>query len=82
MIPRIRRKILPQTSNEFSETLNKILKTTVPIFPIDGETLKQKGMEEGQSLGSVLKTLEKEWINNNFEISNERVDEIIKVNSN
>ena len=69
-------------SNEFSETLNKILKTTVPIFPIDGETLKQKGMEEGQSLGSVLKTLEKEWINNNFEISNERVDEIIKVNSN
>ena len=69
-------------SNEFSETLNKILKTTVPIFPINGETLKQKGMQEGQSLGSVLKTLEKEWINNNFEISNERVDEIIKVNSN
>jgi len=69
-------------SNDFSETLNKILKTIVPIFPIDGETLKQKGMQEGQSLGSVLKTLEKEWINNNFEISNERVDEIIKVNSN
>ena len=69
-------------SNDFSETLNKILKTTVPIFPIDGETLKQKGMQEGQSLGSVLKTLEKEWVNNNFEISNERVDEIIKVNSN
>ena len=69
-------------SNDFSETLNKILKTIVPIFPIDGETLKQKGMQEGQSLGSVLKTLEKEWINNNFEISNERVNEIIKVNSN
>jgi len=69
-------------SNDFSETLNKILKTIVPIFTIDGETLKQKGMQEGQSLGSVLKTLEKEWVNNNFEISNERVDEIIKVNSN
>ena len=68
--------------NDFTKTLNKILKTTVPIFPIDGETLKQKGMQEGQSLGSVLKTLEKEWIYNNFEISNERVDEIIKVNSN
>jgi len=68
--------------NDFTKTLNKILKTKVPIFPIDGETLKQKGMQEGQRLGNVLKTLEKEWINNNFKISNERVDEIIKVNSN
>ena len=68
--------------NDFSQNLNKILKIKVPIFPIDGETLKQKGMPEGQMLGSVLKTLEKEWINNNFKISNEKVEEIIKVNSN
>ena len=54
--------------NDFTKILNKILKIKVPIFPIDGETLKQKGMQEGQSLGSVLKTLEKEWINNNFKI--------------
>ena len=68
--------------NDFTKILNKILKIKVPVFPIDGETLKQKGMQEGQSLGNVLKTLEKEWINNNFKISNERVEEIIKVNSN
>ena len=68
--------------NDFSKTLNKIFRIKTPIFPIDGETLKQKGMHEGQSLGNVLKTLEKEWINNNFKISNERVEEIIKVNSN
>ncbi len=67
---------------DFSKTLNKILKIKVPIFPIDGETLKQKGMKEGQTLGNVLKILEKEWIKNNFKISNERVEEIIKVNSN
>ena len=60
----------------------KILKIKVPIFPIDGEILKQKGMQEGQSLGNVLKTLEKEWINNNFKISNERIEDIIKLNSN
>ena len=66
--------------NDFSKTLNKILKIKIPIFPIDGESLKQKGMKEGQSIGNVLKTLEKEWINNNFKISNERIDEIIKVN--
>ncbi len=68
--------------NDFYETLNKILKIKVPIFPIDGDTLKQKGMQEGQKLGNVLKILEKEWINNNFKISNERVEEIIKVNLN
>ena len=68
--------------NDFTKTLNKILKIKVPIFPIDGETLKQKGMQEGQRLGNVLKTLEKEWINNNFKISNERVEEIIKINLN
>ena len=68
--------------NDFSKTLNKILKIKLPIFPIDGETLKQKGMQEGRTLGNVLKTLEKEWINNNFKISNERVEEIIKLNSN
>ena len=39
-------------------------------------------MTEGQSIGNVLKTLEKEWINNNFKISNERIEEIIKVNLN
>ena len=68
--------------NDFTKTLNKILKIKKPIFPIDGKTLKQKGMQEGQKLGNVLKTLEKEWINNNFKISNARVEEIIKVNSN
>ena len=68
--------------NDFFKTLKKILKIKVPKFPIDGETLKQKGMQEGQRLGNVLKTLENEWINNNFKISNERVEELIKINSN
>ena len=68
--------------NDFSKILKNILKIKVPIFPIDGEALKQKGMQEGQTLGNVLKTLEKDWINNNFKISNERVEEIIKANSN
>ncbi len=66
-------------SYDFSKTLNKILKTKVPIFSIDGELLKQKGMKEGQSLGNVLKELEKEWVDNDFKISNDRIDEIIKI---
>ena len=67
--------------NDFSKTLNKILTIKIPVFPIDGKFLKQKGMQEGLSLGNVLKSLEKEWINNNFKISSERVEEIIRQNS-
>ena len=67
---------------DFSKNFYRILKIKIPKFPIDGESLKQKGMQEGQSLGNVLKIIEEEWINNNFKISNERIDEIIKVNSN
>ena len=68
--------------NDFNKNLKKILKMKVPLFPIDGKFLKQKGIQEGQFLGDVLKTLEKEWIKNNFKISNEKIDEIIKTKSN
>tara|TARA_Y100000591_G_scaffold276765_1_gene254085 strand:+ start:48 stop:1310 length:1263 start_codon:yes stop_codon:yes gene_type:complete len=68
--------------DDFSKTLKKILKCKVPLFPIDGELLKRKGMQEGQSLGNVLKVLEKEWVYNNFKISNKKIDEIIRINSN
>ena len=68
--------------SDFSKILNKILKIKVPIFPIDGGFLKQKGMQEGQSLGNVLNILEREWIKNNFKISKERIKEIIRENSN
>ena len=67
--------------NDFSKILNKILKIKIPVFPIDGKFLKQKGMQEGLSLGNVLKSLEKEWINKYFKISSERVEEIIRQNS-
>ncbi len=69
-------------NRDFSITLENILKIKVPLFPIDGEYLKQKGMREGQSLGNVLNILEKEWVKNNFNISNERIEEVIKINSN
>ena len=68
--------------NHFLKTLNEILKIKLPVFPIDGKFLKQKGMQEGQSIGNVLKALEEEWINNNFKISNEKIEKIIRINSN
>tara|TARA_B100000963_G_scaffold309446_1_gene285381 strand:- start:263 stop:1522 length:1260 start_codon:yes stop_codon:yes gene_type:complete len=79
--------ILNFTSNpkcsveEFSEILKRILKSKTHHFHIDGKHLKDKGMREGKLLGHVLKIIESEWIDNNFKISNDRVEEIIKLNS-
>ena len=67
---------------DFSDTLKKILQSKNNIFPIDGKHLMQKGMKEGLKLGRVLKMIEKEWIANGFKISKNRVEEIIKLNSN
>ena len=67
---------------DFSYNLKKILKSNIPEFKINGEYLKKFGMEEGESMGKVLREIEDEWIRNNFEISNDKIEELIKVNSN
>ena len=70
------------TSSEFSKLLKNILKSKVPKFHINGDYLKRNGMKEGTSLGKVLTTIEDEWIENRFKISNNRVKELIKLYSN
>ena len=67
---------------EFSENLNRILKSKTHHFPFDGKYLLENGMQQGSLIGKVLKEIEQEWIKNSFKISNERVREIIKLNSN
>ncbi len=64
--------------DEFSKTLNLVLKSNIPKLHVNGEYLKKNGMKEGESLGKVLKKIESEWVNNNFEISNERIKDLIK----
>ena len=68
--------------HDFSKILNLILKTKEPKFNINGEFLKQNGMKESENLGRVLKVIEDEWIKNKFKISQDRVKELIKINSN
>ena len=68
--------------DDFSKNHKKILKAKIPSFPIDGKFLLKQGMREGQSLGQVLRVLEEEWMNNEFKISNKKIKDIIKINSN
>ena len=67
--------------DEFSKILNLVLKSNVPKLHVNGEYLKKNGMKEGESLGKVLKKIESEWANNNFEISNQIIKDLIKIYS-
>jgi len=67
---------------DFSKTLKKILKAKTHQFHIDGKYLMKNGMQQGLLIGKVLKKIEEEWIENNFKISNGRIKEIIRSNSN
>ena len=67
---------------DFSDTLKKILKSKTHEFIIDGKYLMDNGMQQGSLIGKVLKEVEEEWVNNGFEISKERVREIIRLRSN
>ena len=67
---------------DFSENLKKILQTKTHKFSIDGKYLKENGMKEGLLIGKVLKKIEEEWVKNNFQITKERVKEIIRLQSN
>ena len=54
----------------------------IPKFPFNGKYLKEKGMIEGALIGKTLKLIEGEWINNDFDISGDRVLKIIKSQKN
>jgi tRNA nucleotidyltransferase/poly(A) polymerase len=48
------------------DLLNIIDKCDVPKFPISGNDLKRIGYVSGEELGKKLKSLEKQWLENNF----------------
>ena len=50
-----------------------------PIMPISADTLMVKyKIPEGRHLGVKLKILEDKWVDNNFKISDQEVDRILK----
>ena len=67
-------------SNENITDLIKLYTNKItPIMPIKAEEIMNKyKISEGKQLGLKLKLIEKEWVNNNFQISGEQVDSIVK----
>ena len=61
------------------EELIKLFKTkSKPIMPINADMLMTKyKVPEGKELGDKLKLIENEWVNNNFQISDTKLENII-----
>ena len=61
----------------FNNLLNEIDKIEVPSFPFNGQYLKEQGLSEGKEIGFVLKELEKEWFERDFNLKNEEAISIV-----
>ena len=49
-----------------------------PLMPITAKMLMTRyNIPEGKHLGDKLRIIEKEWVNNNFKISDQQIDNII-----
>ncbi len=70
-------------SNKIDQNLIDLCKSyeikKEPILPIGANLLmKEYNVPEGKQLGLKLKLIEDEWVNNNFNISDQQIEKIIK----
>ena len=62
---------------DYLNTMNIIEKISLPKLPFDGQFLKNRGIKEGVIMGKILRSLENDWVNNDFKISDQRISKII-----
>ncbi len=64
---------------KFIDLLNLYKDKITPIMPVGADILMTKyKIKEGKQLGSKLKMIEEQWVNNNFQITKQQIDSIIK----
>ena len=55
------------------------LEFDIPVMPIKAKDLIEKfDLKEGRLLGSILREIEERWLDNNFKISNNQIEDIVK----
>ena len=65
-------------ANLLEELCNYYENMEAPIMPINANLLMKKyEIPQGKQLGEKLKIIEEEWVNNNFKISDNEVDNIV-----
>ncbi len=68
--------------SEFLNISKRIKNYKILKLPFDGKYLMENGLNQGVLIGQVLRKIEEEWVENNFKISEDRVKEIVKLNTN
>ena len=63
---------------ELNQILKKIENTNIPEFPITGKDLLKHGLKSGKKIGEAIKTIEKHWIENNFNLKNDQLKNLLK----
>ena len=58
--------------------LKKINKISIPKFPITGNHLLKKGIKSGKRVGDILKKIEKLWVENDFNLKDEDLENLLK----
>jgi poly(A) polymerase len=67
-------------SKLLNNLLNGVDKMEIPNFPYNGQYLKEQGLNEGKEIGLILKELEKEWLDKDFNLkANEAISIVNKV---
>ncbi len=70
--------IKPNNLKKIDDLIKEITNLTVPEFPLNGEYLINKGFKSGRKIGEILKKVEKVWIENDFNLKKEDLNNLIK----
>ena len=70
--------------NLLRKIVSEIDTIKIPNFPFNGQYIKSQGLENGRKIGYALRELEKEWVENNFNLREKEailiVDKVKKLN--
>ena len=76
LIRRGAEEIIPE--EELVRKLERSQSKNIPLMPIKADLLMSKyNLSAGRSLGNKLMLIEKEWVENNFKITDHQVENII-----
>ena len=70
--------IVKKNKNLFIDLKRYFIELEIPAMPVKAKDLIEKfDLKQDKILGLILKEIEEQWINNNFKISNNQIEEIV-----
>ncbi len=68
-----------KNKNSYVDLKKYFIELEIPVLPVKAKDLIEKfGLKEGKLLGLILREIEESWLDNNFKISNNQIEDIVK----